>query len=178
MDHQKIKCRRRKGGTRMNDENHGKMLADKLLKVRLLHMRLQTIIQGAILLVLVGAVVFLGGQFSTLRRCMNLIDADLQALDMNEVNTAVDALSDAADRFSEIDVNSLNATVSSLHEAADKLGNVDIPAMNDAVDALKGAAGKLENVDVDSLNSLVGSLEEVASKLQNAVNAVSGVFSR
>ncbi len=162
----------------MNDENNGKMLADKLLKVRLLHMRLQTIIQGAILLVLVGAVVFVSGQFSTLRRCINLIDADLQALDMNEVNAAVDALSDAAERFSGIDVNSLNATVDSLHDAADQLGSADIPAMNDAVGALKGAAGKLENVDVESLNALVGSLEEVASKLQNAVNAIGGVFGR
>ena len=162
----------------MYDERHGKIMADKLLKIRLLHMRLQTILQGALLVVFVVALLIVGGRFSALQRGINMVNTQLQDIDMNEVNAAIASLSDAANRFSEIDVASLNDTVSSLHDAADKLSTADVAELNAAVASLRSAADTLDTLDVESRNSLVGSLDKAATVLENAVSGINGVFGR
>ena len=142
------------------------------------HTRLQTIALYAILILLILAVIFIAVQFSALRECMDMIDADLRQLDMTEINRAIDALRDAADSFAAVDIESLNTTVSALKDAADTLASVNIQSLNRAVLALEDAAKNLSEVDVENLNALVGALEAVSEKLQNVVNGITGIFSR
>ena len=142
------------------------------------HTRMQTIALYAILILLIFAVIFIAVQFTSLRSCMDLIEADLRQLDMTEIGNAINALCDAADSFAGVDMESLNATVSALKDAADTLAGVNIQSLNRAVLALEDAAKNLGEVDVESLNALVVALETVSEKLQNAVNGITGIFGR
>lgn len=125
-------------------------------KTQLTLSKIQVILTACILLTLIIGCIFLAQRVVQLQNCLDLVEKDLQALDMDSVNEAVDALTDAANQLAAVDVDTLNDTITSLRDAADTLKSVDITA----------------------LNSLVDSLETVANKLQNAVNAVTGIFGR
>ena len=75
-----------------------------------------------------------------------------------------------------LDPDALNRAVESFSDAAEQFRKIDMETLNDAVAALDSAAGKLKDVDVDSLNALVEALENTASKLQNAVDGITDFF--
>ncbi len=163
-------------------------------------MRVQTALLALILVILLAAGVFVAREISELQSVMDVIEQDVKALDMDAMNDAVSALTDAAKQFSFVDMDALNGAVRSLTEAADQLSSVDANTLNETVTALRDAAkmlsdvdmkginkavssltdavNNLKDVDIDSLNALVQSLETVASKLQSAADAISGLFRR
>lgn len=147
-------------------------------KTQLSLAKLQTGLLAAILTVLLIGSILLAVQISQVRSCLDLVEQDLQALNMDDVNDAVDALTDAANQLAAVDVDTLNQTASELKDAAANLKNVDMDTLNQTIASLKEAADTLKNVDMEALNGLVESLETVSTKLQNAVNAVTGIFGR
>ena len=123
-------------------------------KLRL--MRIQTILVACILAILLIGGIFVAVQFKSMQNCIDVIEQDVRAIDMDALNRAVDAFANAADQF----------------------GKIDMEELNDAISALESAAEQLKDIDVDSLNSLVAALETVATRLQNTVNAISGFFGK
>lgn len=136
----------------------------------------QTVLSACILVVILAAGIFLACRFTSISRCIDLIEQDLQALNMDTLNDAVDAFTEAADRFGSLDMDAFNRTVESLEDAAEQIGGMDIDRLNGAVSSLKNAADTFGKIDVEALNSLVEALETVSAKLQNAVNAITGIF--
>lgn len=128
---------------------------------------LQTVFTGAILVLLaalaIGAVV----EFGTLHRSLALIEEEVQQLEMDDVNEAVLALTDAANKLADVDIDTLNETAASLRDAADKLAGIDIEEVNKTVSALTDAANNLSNLDIAQLNELINSLNSVATKLSS-----------
>ena len=146
---------------------------------RLLRMqRTQTILTACILVVILAVGLFLALQFNSISRCVDLIQQRVESFDMESLNGAVDAFTEAADRFNSVDIAQLNKTVTSLKEAADNIGSMDIKKLNDAVVSLKDAAKTFSEIDVESLNSLVQALQSVAERLERTASAISGVFGR
>ena len=160
-------------------------------------MRIQTGILFGIFVLILAAGVLLFTQFAKINNCFAMIESDLEKLDMDALNSAVEAMTEAVDELSDVDMDTLNAavaslkeaaetladvdmktlneTVGSLREAADKLGAVDIKTLNDTVAALKTAANNLSDMDVESIHALVASLETVAGKMEKASNALSNI---
>lgn len=145
-------------------------------KTQLSLTKIQTALLAAILIVLLVGSILLAIQISQLSSCMDLVEKDLQALNMDDINEAVDALTEAANQLAAVDVDTLNQTASELKDAAANLKNVDIDTLNGTIASLKDASDTLKNVDMEALNGLVESLENVSTKLQNAVNAITGIF--
>lgn len=141
-------------------------------------MRVQSALLAAILVILLLAGIFLAGKISELQSVMDVIEQDVKALDMDALNDAVAALTEAADQLAAVDVGRLNDTVAALKDAAKTLSEIDMKGINKAVTSLTEAANHLKDVDIGSLNSLVQSLETVASKLQKATDSISGLFKR
>ena len=129
---------------------------EKIAQKQLRQMRMLTIMMAILLALFLTAGFLLAKEFRSIQNCISLIEQDVQTVDMNSLNSAVDAFTDAANQFNKIDMDEFNGTVASLDSAA----------------------AQLKGVDVESLNSLVDALEGVATKLQNAVNAISGLFGR
>lgn len=119
-------------------------------------MRIQTALIACILIFLIILGVAAAAKVRSMQTCIDLIERNMETVDMEALNDAVDAFTDAANQFNKIDMDEFNNTVA----------------------ALDGAAEGLQEVDVESLNALVSSLETVAAKLQNTVNAISGFFGR
>lgn len=119
-------------------------------------MKIQTILIACILIIVVVVGVALVSQFKNIQDCIGMIEQNMQTIDTDALNGAVDAFTDAANQFNKIDMDEFNDTVS----------------------ALDAAAGQLREVDVDSLNALVAALEDVATRLQNTVNSISKFFGR
>lgn len=160
-------------------------------------MRIQTGLLLGIFVLVLAAGVLLFTQFAKINNCFEMIETDLEKLDMDALNAAVGAMTEAVDELSAVDMDTLNAAVASLKEAAEalsdvdmktindtvgslrdaagKLGAVDIKTLNDTVAALKNAANNLSDMDVDSINALVDSLETVAGKMEKASNTLSNI---
>ena len=117
-------------------------------------MKLQAILIACILVIVVVVGIIAATEFKSVQKCIDLIEQNMQTIDTDSLNRAVDAFTDAASQFNKIDMNVFNDTVSSLDTAAEKL----------------------KDVNIDSLNTLVESLEGVATKLQSVANAISGFF--
>lgn len=88
---------------------------------QLLHARVQTAILAAILLLLLVAAGLLIKEFAALRECMDTIQENVQAIDVDAINGAVDALTDAANNLESVDTQSLNSVLSSLQSVAAQL---------------------------------------------------------
>lgn len=119
-------------------------------------LRLQTVFLGLILVIVLGVGFLAVREFRSLHRSLALVEQEVEALEMDRVNGAVEALTAAAENLSRVDVAELNATAGSLKEAADNLSQVDM----------------------DALNKLVASLTTVAEKLEKTVNSITGIFGR
>lgn len=90
---------------------------------KLAYIRIQTILIGCILAVMVVAgIIFTTGYYS-LHHSMTLIESDLESIQMDNVNEAVEALTDAANTLSELDIEELNGLIASLNTTAEKLQN-------------------------------------------------------
>ena len=144
-------------------------------------------------------VILLISQFGVISNCLNMIEADLSAIDMDEINRAITDfsevadqlksidiatvneaianLSDAAEKFTAFDITSVNDAVNALTQAAEKLAKVDIASLNRTVKSLKGAADSLSAVDVKALNDLVTALESTASNLEEVSSTLAGIGS-
>ena len=145
-------------------------------KKKLSLQQIQTILLAGILVILLVGSILLAVQVSRVAVCLDIVEQDLQALSMDDVNEAVDALTEAANQLAAVDVDTLNQTATALRDAAENLKDVDIDTLNETIASLKGAADTLKDIDIDALNGLVGSLDTVAEKLQNAVNAIAGII--
>ena len=141
-------------------------------------MRVQTLLLAGIFLIVLAVGIFAAVEFSAVHRSLALIEADLQDIQMEKINDAVESLTKAADQLAEVDVDTFNETAASLRDAANKLSELDTEKINDAVVALTEAANNLSELDTEQLNALISSLEDTASKLQNAVNGITGLFGR
>ena len=161
--------------------------------VRLL--RALVALNTCVLLVVVLVGVLLTAQFTAVRSCVDVIEKDVQKIDMDALNGAVDSFTEAAEQFSSIDMEEVNRavaalqqaaegldmeefnrTVAALQTAAEHLGSVDVTRLNDAVSSLRRAAETFGEIDVASFNKVVQALESAAADLQRAGNTVSGLF--
>ena len=88
---------------------------------QLLHARLQTVMMAMILLLLVLAAVVFVREFAALRQCMDTIQESVQDIDVDAINGAVNALTDAANNLEAVDTTSLNSVLSSLQSVAAQL---------------------------------------------------------
>ena len=138
---------------------------------QLRQMRLQTLLLAAILILLAATAVFLTGQIRD-------VGAMIQALDMEEINSAITAMTAAAEDLSNVDVEALNAAIAALSGAAENLTAVDMQVLNQAIASLSGAAENLQGLDIETLNQLVASLETVAANLERTSKAITGIFGR
>lgn len=118
------------------------------------YQKIQTMLLAGILVILLLGSILLCTQISRVTACLDIVEKDLQAINMDDINGAVVALTDAANQLAAVDIDTLNGTITSLKDAAD---------------TLKG-------IDIEALNNLVSSLDTVASKLESAVNAITGIF--
>ena len=171
-------------------------IAEKQLKL----LRMQTIMTACILAIVLIAGIFAVKEFASLRSGMDMIEQKIETLDVETLNDAIGAFTDAAEQFNSINMDEFNGTVESLQAAAENFGSVnmerfngtveslqtaaenfgsvDIDRLNEAVSSLKGAADTFKSIDVEALNSLVHALETVSTRLENAVSAITGIFKR
>ena len=143
--------------------------------------------------VLVGALLTV--QFTSVSRCVDEIGQEVQRIDMDALNGAVESFTEAAEQFSSIDMEEVNRavtalqkaaegldmeefnrTVAALQTAADNLGSVNVTRLNDAVVSLRQTAETFGEIDVASFNKVVQALESAAADLQRAGNTISGLF--
>ena len=118
----------------------------------------------------------LAGSVKQLDHSLELVQTDLEALQMDKVNEAVAALTEAADRLAAIDVEGLNETAQSLKAAADSLTKVDVETLNGAIASLKDAANTLKDLDIEGLNGVIQSLSKTAANLQKVSDAIGSIF--
>lgn len=163
--------------------------------VRLL--RTLVVLNACVLLVVVLVGVLLTAQFASVSRCVDVIGQDVQKIDMDALNGAVESFTEAAEQFSSIDMEEVNRAVAALQQtaqsldmeefnrtvavlqtAAENLGGMDMRSLNDAISSLKRAAETFGEIDVASFNKVVQALETAATNLQNAGNAITGIFRR
>ncbi len=137
---------------------------------------LQAIFSGCTLLLLIALAVYAALGIQSLQSSLQLIEADIQQIEMDEVNTAVLALTDAANQLSAVDVDGLNKTAKSLKDAADTLSGVEIDEINTAIKSLTSAADNLSKIDITQLNAMVQSLSTVAERLNNITSSLSRLF--
>ena len=131
---------------------------EELSKKMLTHQRIQTaVLIGIFILVLIGLILLLS-QFGTINNCLTMIETDLQAVDMDTVNSAVANISALTDHLSELDISSLETAVGSLKDAAENLSKVDISNLNKLVESVQSTAAKLESVSaaLSKITSIFG----------------------
>ena len=133
----------------------------------------QTLLLAAVLVLLA---ILVGMTARRMEKGLDLVQADLESLEMDKVNTAIASLSEAADRLADVDISRLNETATSLKAAAESLADVDIQSMNEAIVSLKDAADTLKGLDIQSLNGVIQSIDRAVQGLENAVNALKSLF--
>lgn len=133
----------------------------------LLFAKIQTALVAALVVLLVVGGIFAAVQVN---KAMRVVDA----LDMEQINAAVQSLSNTASELEKLDMEGVGKTVEALRGAAQKLAEADIDAVNDGIEALTDAAGNLQNLDIGKLNDLIAALEKTAAQME----ATSAVFAR
>ena len=101
--------------------------------------KVQTLLLAAVLVLLAILVIVVGMTARRMEKGLDLVQADLESLEMDKVNTAIASLSEAADRLADVDISRLNETATSLKAAAESLADVDIQSMNEAIVSLNSA---------------------------------------
>ena len=140
--------------------------------------KLQTGLLAAVLALLVVLTCVVGVTARRMEKSLALVQTDLEALEMSQVNQAVEALTEAARQLAAVDVEGLNETAQSLKAAADSLANVDVDTLNGAIASLRDAADTLKSMDMEALNNVVQSLNKAVTSLQKVSDAISGIFGR
>ena len=130
-----------------------------------LWMKLQVIFTGIILLLLLALAVGAALEFRSVHRSLALIEEDVQQLNMDDINEAIHALTDAANQLAAVDVDTMNQTAASLKAAADQLAAIDMETLNKTVASLKDAAEELKKVDAKEINNAVIALTQAANNL-------------
>ena len=130
-------------------------------------------IQTALVAVLVLVV---GGIFAAVQvnKAMRVVDG----LDMEQINAAVQSLSNIAAELEKLDMEGVGKTVEALRGAAQKLAEADIDAVNDGIEALTDAAGNLQNLDIGKLNDLIAALEKTAAQMEKTSAAFGKLFGK
>ena len=158
----------------MTDQKTGTAQEQKLLRL----VRVQTVLIALLLAALSVFVILTARSLHRMDRSLDLVEQDLAAMDMDQVNGAVEALTNAANRLSGVDLDELNGAVAALREAATRLSAVDVDVLNQTISALEGAADSLAAVDVDGLNTAVASLGKAADTLKDLdINSLNGIIS-
>lgn len=137
----------------------------------LLWLKIQTCLTGAVLALLLVAVVFVGIQAGNVMRMF-------RGVDMDQINTTVLALQSAAAELQNVDMDTINKAVSSLKGAAENLAEADVGAINDGIKALTAAAENLQGLDIQKMNDLIESLKTVSAEMEKTTSAFSKIFGR
>ena len=158
----------------MTDLKTGTAQEQKLLRL----VRIQTLLIALLLVALSVFVVLTARSLNRMDRSIDLVEQDLAAMDMDRINEAVTALTNAANRLSGVDLDELNGAVSALKEAATQLSAVDVEVLNQTIASLEGAADALAAVDVKSLNTAIASLGQAADTLKGLdIDSLNGIIS-
>lgn len=122
------------------------------------------------------AVLVVGGIFAAVQvnKAMRVVDG----LDMEQINAAVQSLSNIAAELEKLDMEGVGKTVEALRGAAQKLAEADIDAVNDGIEALTDAAGNLQNLDIEKLNDLIAALEKTAAQMEKTSAAFGKLFGK
>ena len=140
--------------------------------------KVQTCLLAALLFLVAVLVVVVGLTAQRVEDSLDLVQTDLEALEIQQINEAVAALTAAADRLAAVDVDGLNETAQSLKSAADSLSKVDVQTLNGAITALKDAANTLQDLEIEALNGVIQSLNSAVASLQAVTGTISGIFGR
>ena len=100
-------------------------------------LRLQTFMIFLILLLMIGAVLFLvikGNQVTAL----------VESIDTVQLNDAVASLKTAADTLGTLDTETLNQGIADISAAAENLGQVDFQKLTDFMDSLETLGAQME----------------------------------
>ena len=81
---------------------------EKIARKQLRQMRMLTIMMAILLALFLAAGFLLAKEFRSIQNCISLIEQDVQTVDMNSLNSAVDAFTDAANQFNKIDWMQVN----------------------------------------------------------------------
>lgn len=137
----------------------------------LLWVKLQTCLTGAILALMLVAVVFAAVQVGQAKKIF-------QGVDTQKINEVILSLQNTALELENVDVAAINQTVAALKGAAKNLAEADIDAVNDGIEALTAAAENLQELDIQQVNALIKSLEEVSKQMEKTTSAFSKLFGR
>ena len=138
--------------------------------------KVQTALLAGVLILLAILVIVIGMTARRVEKSLDLVQTDLEALQVERINKAVDALSEAAGHMAEVDISRLNETAKSLKSAAESLADVDIDTLNGAIASLKDAANTLKDLDTQALNGVIQAIDKSVKGLENAVNTLKGLF--
>ena len=108
--------------------------------------RIRTVLVAVFGALVLGAMGYLVFSFISAGEVLKVIETEIRAIDIDEINDTVAALEKAAENLTKVDIASINSTVRSLKEAAQTLSDVDISALNELVKSLQTTATALENV--------------------------------
>lgn len=117
--------------------------------------RFQSIVQCLILVLLIGASVFVASFFLRVQTTINTVDSKLR----------------------EVDIELLNQSIAALDEASAKLEGLDASTINDSVKSLNVAAENLSKIDTEQINALTESLNASAKSLEEVTETLSELFS-
>lgn len=137
----------------------------------LLFVKIQTALVAMLVLLLVAGGIFAAVQVN---KAMRVVDG----LDMEQINAAVESLSNTAAELEKLDMEGVGKTVEALRGAAQKLAEADIDAVNDGIEALTDAAGNLQNLDIEKLNDLIAALEKTAAQMEKTSAAFGKLFGK
>lgn len=140
--------------------------------------KVQTWLLAGVLILLTVLTATVGLTARRVEDSLDLVQTELEALEMQQVNEAVVALTAAADRLATVDAEGLNNTAQSLKEAADSLSKVDVQTLNGAITALKDAANTLKDLDIEALNGVIQALNNAVASLQAVTDTLGGIFGR
>ena len=137
----------------------------------LLFVKIQTALVAVLVLLLVVGGIFAAVQ---VKKAVRVVDG----LDMEQINAAVQSLSNIAAELEKLDMEGVGKTVEALRGAAQKLAEADIDAVNDGIEALTDAAGNLQNLDIEKLNDLIAALEKTAAQMEKTSAAFGKLFGK
>jgi len=108
--------------------------------------RFQSIVQGLILILLIGVSVFAATFFLRVQTTIDTVDSKLNDVDIDLLNQSIAALDEASEKLEGLDASTINDSVKALNEAADNLSKIDTEQINNLTESLNTSAKSLEDV--------------------------------
>lgn len=108
--------------------------------------RFQSIVQGLILILLIGVSVFAATFFLRVQTTIDTVDSKLNDVDIDLLNQSIAALDEASAKLEGLDASTINDSVKALNEAADNLSKIDTEQINNLTESLNTSAKSLEDV--------------------------------